>query len=155
MIDKKYYKTINRIYENANEYVWEEVPNEWVRQLELPDYAPGDLNECYYFKPENKSMGIAIGSYYSRFYYDIDEYSTSKEYFITFFIEKKNKEIKGVNLITADDYFEYKRKNDSAGLSSLLGVVEEDVIKAIYEIARSTTYDMDTLLDDFLDDEEE
>lgn len=151
MINDKYYNTINYVYENKEKFDWKLVNRDWVRDLELPDYESGDLRDCYYFVSDKNALGFAVGSYYSRFYHDSDEYSKSKEYFITFFIAEEKQSIKGVNLVTADEYLNFKRKK----YSILWGIVEEeDYLKALYDYAKNSSYNMDSLLLDFLDEDE-
>lgn len=154
LINDKYFKAIEHIFETKNTFDWKEIPYEWIRNLELPDHESGDLRDCYYFKQDGNQLCIAVGSYLSRFYFDEDKYSTSTEYFISFFILRENNFIKGMNVVTVDDYWRYKSENDLIKISESLSK-DSGVIKRLYEHAKNQVYNIDDLLSGFINDEPE
>lgn len=151
MNEEKYFNTILHISNNIGIFDWSEVPTEWYKRLELPHYEPGDMRDCYYFL-SNDGLGVAVGSYFSRFYHDEEEYSKSLEHFITFFVKKDSEPIKGIKLFTADEFFEYKRKKEKF---SVFATQEDNVIKDIYEKAKEQLFNMDNLLSNLLGSDKE
>lgn len=150
MSETKYFKTIERISKNKEAFDWKDIPTEWIDKLELPFMEEeSDLKDCFYFIYDDNKLGVAAGSYYSRFYYDEDKFNKSREYFISLFLQTQNGKIRGIKVVTADEYLEYKNKENYFSVIS-----PQNIIKEIYETAKEKALNFDTILDGFLEEED-
>lgn len=139
-------KTIEKIHSTFDSYEWYELSpditevEEIYNGLEYPEEAErkGDL----FYSNIQANLIAVLGTYYTRFYHEEDKYTMEKRYFISIFT--KRPESKCLMTVSDREYVRYHLK---------ISYSFENIVAEMYDAAYRKAYNVDDILDDFLNDE--
>lgn len=110
-MDEKYYKMLEKIASEYNEYDWREMGI--INKYKVDDVFPADISNkisTYYTKTKENLMFV-VGSYFYKFYYEEDVYRKEKQEFISINIIDTDDRVKNLIIITSSDFQRYVRRN--------------------------------------------
>lgn len=145
-IRKNEIESIEKVNNNLSLYEWNVLktdvspPNFLFEVLIVPEGAE-NLGELFYSEIKDK-LYVVVGSYSSRFYFDEDRYSMETKYFISFLLSD-NYDTKCLFTVNDREYWKYKSKSS---------VVNENLIEQMYKNIFRNIYEVDDILNNFLQD---
>ncbi|EKE30776.1 hypothetical protein MJ3_11955 [Salimicrobium jeotgali] len=153
-MNQKDLRVISKVRKNFADYEWETVSAD-ENYHSIIDYpAEVKRSEFVYMAEVKRGLIIITGTFYTSFYYDEGSFTWEKKYFCSI-ISSQNKHLQSIAFITDEDYENMLAKNELLKINlHLRSNNRTNLIRDLYDCVNRKVNDIDSLYDDFLEEEE-